>query len=66
VAGWYQEAVLRRGEGRVAVFGEAAMFTSQRSGPEARPVGMSAPVAGQNERFLLNLVHWLTVDQEEK
>ena len=29
VAGWYQGAVRRFGEGRVAVFGESAQFTAQ-------------------------------------
>lgn len=65
VDGWYQGAVMRHGKGRVAFFGEAAMFTSQRSGPNARPMGMSAPGIGQNERFLRNLVGWLTREGEE-
>jgi hypothetical protein len=51
--------VLAFGRGRVAVFGEAAMFSAQLAGPERRPMGMNAPEAPQNPRFLLNLVRWL-------
>jgi len=60
VAGWSQGAVMNFGEGRVAVFGEAAMFTAQRTGPEAAPMGMNAPMARQNPQFVTNLVRWLT------
>jgi hypothetical protein len=60
VSGWSQGSVLRVGRGRVAVFGEAAMFSAQLAGPQRLPMGMNAPVAAQNPRFILNLVHWLT------
>ncbi len=60
VGGWAQGATLRAGRGRVAAFGEAAMFSAQVSGPQRRPMGMNAPEAGQNATFLLNVVHWLT------
>lgn len=60
VAGWSQGAVMEVGRGRVAVFGEAAMFTAQRSGPNAQPMGMNAPIARQNPQFALNLIRWLT------
>jgi hypothetical protein len=60
VGGWAQGAVLEFGEGRVAVFGEAAMFTAQRAGPEGRPMGMNAPIASQNPQFIVNLIRWLT------
>ena len=59
-AGWLQGAVLYFGEGRLAVFGEAAMFSAQVSGPERRPMGMNHPDAAQNAQFLLNIVHWLS------
>jgi hypothetical protein len=59
VGGWAQGAVLEVGRGRVAVFGEAAMFSAQRRGPERAPMGMNAPVASQNVQFLLNLTRWL-------
>lgn len=60
VAGWSQGSVRTFGEGRVAVFGEAAMFTAQLAGPNQVPVGMNAPVASQNARFVTNLLRWLT------
>ena len=55
-----QGAILYHGQGRVAVFGEAAMFTAQVAGPDRRPVGMNAPEARENSRFALNVLHWLT------
>jgi hypothetical protein len=60
VGGWYQGAVLKLGKGRVAVFGEAAMFTAQLAGPQKTKVGMNSPDAPQNAQFLLNVMHWLT------
>lgn len=62
VEGWLQGAVAEFGKGRVACFGEAAMFTAQLFGPEKVPVGMNAPVARDNARFLLNVMHWLSED----
>ncbi len=58
--GHFQGAVLEFGKGRVAVFGEAAMFSAQLSGPERNPMGMNAAIAKQNPQFLLNVMHWLT------
>jgi uncharacterized protein (DUF2249 family) len=60
VNGWYQGAVMRFGKGRVAVFGEAAMFSAQLAGPNRNPMGMNAPIAAQNAQFLLNVMHWLS------
>jgi hypothetical protein len=60
VAGWLQGATLRYGAGRVAVFGEAAMFTAQVAGPNRTRVGMNAPEGAQNAQLLLNIAHWLT------
>jgi hypothetical protein len=61
VAGWLQGAVRRVGGGRVAVFGEAAQFSAQRAGQDgSTPMGMNAPEAGQNARFLLAVMQWLT------
>jgi hypothetical protein len=58
VAAWYQGAVLKHGKGRVAVFGEAAMFTEQTCGP-GRPMGMNSPAAQHNSRLLVNVIRWL-------
>jgi hypothetical protein len=55
-----QGAIVRHGRGRVAFFGEAAMFSAQVTGPNKRPMGMNAPAARENARFALNLMHWLT------
>jgi len=60
VDGWCQGAIMDVGKGRLAVFGEAAMFTAQWAGPERLPIGMNTPVAVQNHQLLLNVVRWLT------
>lgn len=60
IAGLSQGAILEFGKGRVAVFGEAAMFTAQRGGPNREPMGMNTPGAEQNHQFVLNLMHWLS------
>lgn len=59
-AGLLQGAVLHVGKGRVAVFGEAAMFSAQVAGPARRPMGFNSPEAAQNAQFVLNVLHWLT------
>jgi hypothetical protein len=59
-AGMLQGAVLAHGRGRIAVFGEAAMFSAQVAGPQRRPAGMNDPTAPQNAQFLLNVMHWLS------
>lgn len=55
-----QGAVLQVGKGRVAIFGEAAMFSAQVTGPQRRPMGMNHPIANQNAQFALNVLHWLS------
>jgi len=57
--GLLQGALLRVGRGRVAVFGEAAMFSAQLKGPSRVPMGMNAPEAAQNARFTLEVLGWL-------
>ena len=59
IKGWCQGAVLASGKGRVAVFGEAAMFTAQLAGPTKTSMGMNVPAAARNYQFLLNVMHWL-------
>ena len=54
-----QGAVFRLGAGRIGVFGEAAMFSAQVTGPERSPMGMNAPYAAGNPQFVLNTLHWL-------
>lgn len=57
--GWLQGGTVTFGRGRIAVFGEAAMFSAQRKGPQHTPMGMNAPEAAQNPQFVLNVLHWL-------
>jgi hypothetical protein len=57
--GLSQGAVSNYGQGRVAVFGEAAMFSGQLKGASKRPMGLNSPDAKENLQFLLNLIHWL-------
>jgi hypothetical protein len=60
-SGLSQGAVRRFGAGRVAMFGEAAMFTAQRTGPQGQgTMGFNAPIAKQNPQFVLNVLHWLS------
>jgi hypothetical protein len=60
VEGWFQGAVSKQGKGKVAIFGEAAMFTAQLFGEDRTTVGMNHPAAKGNAQFLLNLIHWLS------
>lgn len=59
IDGMLQGAVRTLGRGRIAVFGEAAMFTAQVVGPDRNPMGMNHPDAPDNAQFVLNLFHWL-------
>ncbi len=56
--GFYQGALLNYGKGKVAVFGEAAMFTAQIANGNMK-VGFNSEDAPQNAQFILNLIHWL-------
>jgi hypothetical protein len=61
VGGYLQGAVMPLGKGRLAIFGEAAMFSAQvikGSTPPFR-MGFNARGAEQNKQFILNLVEWL-------
>ncbi|MFC2101589.1 DUF4350 domain-containing protein [Bacteroidota bacterium] len=61
LAGYCQGAILNYGKGKVAVFGEAAMFTAQIANGTLK-AGFNSEVAPQNAQFALNLVHWLDKD----
>ena len=55
-----QAVVLERGSGRVAIFGEAAMFTAQRAeGLFGEKIGFHADGAEQNKTLVLKVVNWL-------
>jgi hypothetical protein len=62
--GWHHGATLEFYNGKVAVFGEAGMFTAQIDCDETGQwkMGMNAKGAEQNEQFLLNTMYWLTGD----
>jgi hypothetical protein len=62
--GRLQAAVLEVGAGRVAVFGEAAMFTAQLAGPDRTPFGLGAPGAEGNKALVLNVVRWLASGED--
>ena len=47
------------GDGRVVIFGEAAMFTSQVNAENSR-IGMTYSQAEDNQQLVLNIVHWLS------
>jgi hypothetical protein len=70
-AGLHQGIVFRHGagRGRVAMFGEAAMFTAQTQvrGDVVRHMGINHPDATDNQQFVLNVMHWLTglLDKED-
>jgi len=59
VGGWLQGGTRTLGRGRIAFFGEAAMFSAQVAGPRRTPMGMNAPLAEQNAQFTLNVLRWL-------
>lgn len=52
-----QGAFMKYGDGRIVVFGEAAMFTAQLQGKNK--MGMNTKSASQNAQFLLNVIHYL-------
>lgn len=55
---YHQGAIRKYGHGRVAVFGEAAMFTAQIVF-DTIAVGFNSEYAPRNAQFTLNLIHWL-------
>lgn len=60
VTGWYQGGVMEFGEGKVAFFSEAAMFTAQVFADGKVKAGMNHPLAADNARLLLNVMRWLS------
>ncbi|MCK7460225.1 DUF4350 domain-containing protein [Idiomarina aminovorans] len=58
--GWSQGAVLKFEKGRVAVFSEGMMFSSQLDLKTGKKYGLRAVGAEQNEQFLINIIFWLS------
>ena len=56
--GYLQGALLNFDKGKIAVFGEAAMFTAQIVNGRLK-MGFNSEDAPQNAQFTLNLIHWL-------
>jgi len=60
VAGRAQGIAMALGKGRVAIFGEAAMFSAQVAGSGAQAFKMGMNAEGSDDRqFALNVMHWL-------
>ena len=57
--GLSQGAIMNFGRGKIAVFGEAAMFSAQLAGPNRIKVGMNSEEAKEKHQLLLNTIHWL-------
>lgn len=64
--GLSQGAIMNFGKGKIAVFGEAAMFTAQLAGPSQMKVGMNTDEAKENHQLLLNIIHWLDGKLDDK
>jgi hypothetical protein len=58
--GLLQGATRTFGKGRIAVFAEAAMFTSQIAPDGKTSIGFDAPAARDNRAFVINVFRWLT------
>lgn len=57
--GLLQGAIMPYGHGRLAVFGEAAMFTAQVEDSNGNRIGFTVPGAEDNKQFVLNIARWL-------
>jgi len=62
LANKYQGAVLNFGKGKIAVFGEAAMFTAQTitNNSGTFKFGFHAPQAPNNIQFIRDILYWLS------
>lgn len=57
IGGWNQGTVMEVGKGRVALFTEGMMFSSQRNLKTNKVHGLRSYGAEQNARFLLNVMN---------
>lgn len=66
--GKFQGAIMKSGKGKIAVFGEAAMFTAQSITQNGKTfkVGFNSPAAPNNVEFIRNLLFWLADVAEVK
>jgi hypothetical protein len=63
VSGYSQGAVMKVGQGKIAVFGEAGAFTAQIS-VRGKAFGMNAPGAEENAPFVLTILRWLALPSD--
>lgn len=54
-----QAAIVEHGKGKVAMFGEAGMFTAQIAADGSTKMGMNSDLASHNWKFVLNLMRYL-------
>jgi hypothetical protein len=54
-----QAAIVEHGNGKVAMFGEAGMFTAQIAADGSTRMGMNSEMATHNWKFVLNLMRYL-------
>ena len=64
-SGLSQGMAMTAGQGRVAIFGEAGGFTTQRIDDD-EPFGLADPAADQNAEFVLSTLRWLAGYQQQK
>lgn len=66
LSGSYQGALLDFGKGKIAVFGEAAMFTAQtvEQNGNTFKIGFNSPAAPNNVQFVRNVLLWLAEGRE--
>ena len=64
ISGNHQGAIMGFGKGKIAVFGEAAMFTAQSitQNNNTFKIGFNTPAASQNVEFVRNVLLWLSSD----
>lgn len=60
VTGWCQGAVAKFGQGKIAFFAEAAMFTAQIFDQGRVKAGFNHPLGKGNAQLLLNIMHWFS------
>lgn len=58
-SGYLQGATITRGAGKIALFGEAGMFTAQVAADMRTQMGFNNALATPNQQFVLNTVRWL-------
>lgn len=64
--GFAQGAIMPTGHGKIAIFGEAAMFTAQTFTQNGNifTVGFNSPLAKNNILFIRSLLDWITEDKQ--